>query len=193
MSSLYWMWEKELTPEKCQDIIDRAGSDFEKAKINTEEGSGSVSRVNNKTRKTNIHWNNDQDLYDMAFHYMRGANKKSGWNLQVDAAESFQIGQYSTGGHYNWHVDGLGSETLDEPNNKLLNGKTRKISMVVWLNEDFKGGDFQFHSSHLKNNVFKVKQGSIIMFPSWVMHRVTPVKEGTRYSMVSWFLGKPIQ
>ena len=74
------MREKELTPEKCQDIIDRAGSDFEEAKINTEEGSGSVSRVNNKTRKTNIHWNNDQDLYDMAFtvllRFFKGSNLK---------------------------------------------------------------------------------------------------------------------
>ena len=36
MSSLYWLWEKELTPEKCQDIIDRAGDDFEDAVIGTD-------------------------------------------------------------------------------------------------------------------------------------------------------------
>ena len=191
MSSLYWMWEKELTPEKCQDIIDRAGDDFEDATIGTD--SLADTRIDDKTRKTNIHWNNDQDLFDMAFHYMQSANKKSGWNLQVDAAESFQIGQYPTGGHYNWHVDGLGIDTINAPENKTMHGKTRKISMVVWLNEDFKGGDFQFHKSHLKSNVIKPKQGSIIMFPSWVMHRVTPVTQGTRYSMVSWFVGKPIR
>ena len=192
MSSLYWLWEKELTPEKCQDIIDRAGDDFEDAVIGTDSES-ETTRLDDKTRKTNIHWNNDQDLFDMAFHYMQGANKKSGWNLQVDAAESFQIGQYPTGGHYNWHVDGLGIDTINAPENKTMHGKTRKISMVVWLNEDFKGGDFQFHKSHLKSNVIKPKQGSIIMFPSWVMHRVTPVTQGTRYSMVSWFVGKPIR
>ena len=192
MSSLYWLWEKELTPEKCQDIIDRAGDDFEGAVIGTDSKSDDT-RLDNKTRKTNIHWNQDQDLFDMAFHYMQGANKKSGWNLQVDAAESFQIGQYPTGGHYNWHVDGLGIDPINAPENETMHGKTRKISMVVWLNEDFKGGDFQFHKSHLKSNVIKPKQGSIIMFPSWVMHRVTPVTQGTRYSMVSWFVGKPIR
>ena len=191
MSSLYWLWEKELTPEKCQDIIDRAGDDFEDATIGTD--SLADTRLDDKTRKTNIHWNNDQDLFDMAFHYMQSANKKSGWNLQVDAAESFQIGQYPTGGHYNWHVDGLGLDPINAPENKSMHGKVRKISMVVWLNEDFKGGDFQFHKSHLKSNVIKPKQGSIIMFPSWVMHRVTPVTQGTRYSMVSWFVGRPVR
>jgi len=65
--------------------------------------------------------------------------------------------------------------------------------MVVWLNEGFQGGDFQFHKGYLNNNIIKPTQGTIIMFPSWILHRVTPVTKGTRYSLVSWFLGKPMQ
>ena len=189
MSSLYWMWEKELSAELCQDIVDRASNDFQDAKVFTEN----KGILNSKVRKTNIHWNSDQDLFDMAFYYMRSANKNGGWNLQVDTAEYFQIGQYPIGGHYDWHVDGLGVDPINSPKNKRLHGKTRKISMVVWLNEDFKGGGFQFHKGHLKNNVIKPTQGTIIMFPSWVMHKVTPVTQGTRYSMASWFVGKPLR
>ena len=191
MNSLYWMWEKEFTPEWCQDVIDRAGNNFEDATVVNFNESG-LGTLNKKSRSTSIHWNSDQDLFDMAFYYMKAANKNSGWNLQVDVAEDFQIGQYPKGGHYDWHVDGLGIES-HAPDNKSLHGKTRKISMVVWLNEDFKGGDFQFHESYLESNVIKPKQGSIIMFPSWVLHRVRPVTKGTRYSIVSWFRGKPVQ
>jgi PKHD-type hydroxylase len=189
------MWEKEFTPEWCQDVIDRAGNDFEEAQFFSGDLSG-ASELNTKFRRTNIHWNSDQDLFDIAFHYMKVANKSGGWNFQVDVAEDFQIGQYPKGGHYDWHVDGLGIDPINAPNNKLLHGRTRKISMVVWLNEGFQGGGFQFHEVYQGKNVInliKPKQGTIIMFPSWMMHRVTPVKKGIRYSMVSWFLGRPVQ
>ena len=191
-SSLYWMWENELLPELCQDIIDRAGHAFEAGKVMNPPDTYDGNIVNNKVRKTNIHWNTDQDLYEIAFHYMHLANKNGGWNFQIDSAEDLQIGQFPEDGHYAWHADGLGA-VINEPQNKIRHGQTRKISMVVWLNEDFEGGDFEFHKCYTKNNVIKPTQGTIIMFPSWILHRVTPVTKGTRYSLASWFLGKPIR
>ena len=35
------------------------------------------------------------------------------------------------------------------------------------------------------------QRGTIVVFPSFVWHKVTPVKKGTRYSLVSWHLGHP--
>ena len=191
MSSLYWMWKKELLPELCQDIIDRAGGNFEEGTLASKKSVG--GELDNDIRKTNICWNSDEDLFDIAFEYMPIANKKAGWNFQIDSAENFQIGQFPKGGHYDWHVDGLAIDPINAPNNKLLHGKTRKISMVVWLNEDFQRGDFEFHKCYMKNNVIKPTQGTVIMFPSWLIHRVTPVTKGTRYSLVSWFLGQSMQ
>ena len=187
-SSLYWIWPKELSPEFCQNIIDRAGGDFEEGRLIRDEGS----ELDDNVRKTNLHFNSDQDLFDIAFEYMEIANKNAKWNLEIDAAEDFQIGQFPVGGHYDWHIDGGGTGYFQDRQNKIRNGKTRKISMVVFLNEGFDGGDFEFHGSYLKDNVIKPTRGTIIMFPSWIMHRVTPITKGTRYSLVSWFLGKPI-
>ena len=188
MSSLYWKWDNAITPERCQEIIDSAGDKFETAKLGGDE-----NRADNKTRKTNIHWSEDQTLFDMVGHYGASANKNGGWNLQTSAMESIQIGQYPTGGHYNWHVDGLGIEPIDAPDNEFLHGKTRKISFVLWLNDDFEGGEFEFHKSHVKDNVIRPSTGTIVLFPSWVMHRVKPVKQGTRYSAVTWLVGKPLR
>ena len=75
----------------------------------------------------------------------------------------------------------------------MLNGKTRKISFVLWLNDNFEGGEFEFHSSHIEDNVIKPSIGTILCFPSWVMHRVKRVTKGTRYSAVSWLVGKPVK
>ena len=33
-------------------------------------------------------------------------------------------------------------------------------------------------------------QGYVAVFPSYVLHEVTPVTKGTRYSLVSWVTGK---
>ena len=193
MSSLYWKWDNAITPERCKEIIDSAGDSFHSAGIGGDnEDYNNV--VDLKTRKTNIHWaHNDQDLFDMGSHYGSSANRQAGWNLEFSAMESFQIGQYPTGGHYNWHVDGMGIDTINEPSNEHLHGKTRKISMVLWLNDDFEGGEFEFHKSHTKDNVIKPSIGTIVMFPAWTMHRVKPVKKGIRYSAVTWLVGKPVR
>jgi len=189
MSSLYWKWDKAITPERCQEIIDSAGDTFIKGEVGGDDGN----RTDNKIRKTNIYWSQDQELFDMVGHYGASANRQGEWNLQTSGMESIQIGQYPIGGHYDWHVDGLGVEPMSAPGNEFLDGKVRKISFVLWLNDDFEGGEFEFHKTHTKKNVIKPKQGTIVLFPSWVMHRVKPVKKGTRYSAVTWLVGKPIR
>jgi PKHD-type hydroxylase len=79
-------------------------------------------------------------------------------------------------------------------------GKVRKISMTINLNKpgDYEGGNlkFDFGVHTTKENRFHEcleirPQGSMIVFPSFVYHCVTPVTVGTRYSLVLWALGDP--
>ncbi len=80
-------------------------------------------------------------------------------------------------------------------------GKVRKISMTVNLNtpQEYEGGNLKFDlGPHSKGDRIKVfndmrSQGSIIIFPSFMYHCVTPVTSGTRFSLVLWLLGKPWQ
>ena len=48
-----------------------------------------------------------------------------------------------------------------------------------------------------KPNIHVCKQilpkGSLVVFPSFVWHRVKPVTSGTRYSLVIWNLGRPFK
>ena len=79
--------------------------------------------------------------------------------------------------------------------------KVRKISMTVNLTnpDNYAGGNLKFDlGAHAGKKRFKVceeirPQGSIIIFPSFTYHCVTPVTRGTRYSLVLWSLGRPWQ
>jgi len=80
-------------------------------------------------------------------------------------------------------------------------GKVRKISMTLNLSnpDTYEGGDLKFdlgpHSKKDRIITFddNRSQGSIIIFPSFTYHCVTPVTSGTRYSLVLWCMGKPWQ
>ena len=76
-----------------------------------------------------------------------------------------------------------------------MHGKVRKLSMSLILNGNFQGGVFEF-ASYNRGKVFYYTQlnhraGTVIVFPSSIEHRVTPVTKGIRYSLVAWFLGPP--
>lgn len=83
------------------------------------------------------------------------------------------------GGHYDWHLDrGVSSPA------------PRKLSMVLQLSDpdEYEGGDLQVYTSAEPTTVVKQK-GLVAAFPSFVLHRVTPVTKGTRRSLVVWLAG----
>jgi len=66
----------------------------------------------------------------------------------------------------------------------------RTISVIIFLNNDYEGGELNFYNS-FTNEIFKTVKpspGRCIMWPSNFMypHSVSPVTKGTRYAIVSW-------
>jgi len=96
-------------------------------------------------------------------------------------AENVQYTTYYSNNksHYNWHMD---CGQLDDP--------PRKLSMVVLLSypDEFKGGDLELMTSRDPIALEKVR-GRVYMFPSYTLHRVTPVTKGVRKSLVVWMTG----
>ena len=58
--------------------------------------------------------------------------------------------------------------------------------MTIILNDDYEGGEFEFFLDDIQ---IKNEIGTVIVFPSYFLHRVNPVTKGTRYSLVAWFRG----
>lgn len=184
----YWIYPNILddnTIERIMSIGDNA--EWLDAAVAVES--------NHEIRKTELAWSNEQWLYDTFWSLMEMANQNAGWNFEISAAESFTLGKYEDGGHYKFHMDGNGVQPLNYPGNEFLHGKTRKISFVAWLNEDFEGGEFEFHPSTVpaERGLIKPTKGTVIFFPSWYLHKVHPVTKGTRYALITWFNGWPVR
>ena len=172
-------------------------------------------------RDSEISWMNPQWLYDLVWPYLHKANKAAGWGYQFDCAESFQFTKYGKKQFYGWHADGdsdhFGAYKRFIPGvhqktekgrfphgyteNTDFVGKVRKLSMTINLNKpgEYEGGNLKFdfgpHAAGTRyHECTEIRpQGSIIVFPSFVYHQVTPVTSGTRYSLVLWSLGKPFR
>ena len=185
----WWKFDNALDDETVDKILEIGKGEWKTAEILDKENP-----TNEEVRKTDLIWNNDQWLYDTFWGYMQGANQSAGWNLELSCAESFQLGRYTDGGHYDFHLDNMGFQKMNEPGN-IMDGTTRKLSMVAWLNEDFEGGEFEFHTAVTNSDgrIIKPTKGTIVFFPSWLAHKVHPVTEGTRYSLVTWFRGQPVR
>lgn len=84
-------------------------------------------------------------------------------------------------GHYNWHID-------------AGQGISRKISLVVQLSHpnSYDGGELELFTSGEPEKIPK-KRGFITFFPSFTLHRVTPVTRGTRQTLVCWITGAPFR
>ena len=180
----YWGWNKELSHEICQRLI-KLG----KGKWNQAQTTGSTLEFGllDNIRKSDIVWINDQWVYDLIWPYMLRANEDAGWKYNIVAAESCQVTRYTKDGFYAWHKDGIGSH--NEVRND--NGNVRKLSMTLVLNDDYEDGNFEIAGHGEVELVPRLGEGSIIVFPSFMDHRVTPVTKGTRYSLVAWFVGPP--
>ena len=188
-----WCWHGEIPSETCDKIIKSADDNWDNAKIGI--GGRTNGKYDKETRSTDVHFANDEWIYNLLEPYMIQANKNAGWNYDISGIESYQIGRYTAkdSGHYDWHQDGLGGwkNIYNKPLNVHLHNKTRKLSMSLILNDpsEYEGGQLEIWGK----SVDVYKKGSIIFFPSWILHRVTPVTKGTRYSLVMWFVGAPFR
>ena len=179
MKHNWWIWESELSDEVIDGIIERCE---EYPDVDAVVGEGVH---NNDIRRSVVRWaNDDSELKYIIWNYGNNAN---GSAFGFDIIDKFDI-QFTTynstdKGCYNWHTD---TEFMKE------GYYDRKLSVVIQLNDpsDYEGGKFEFNigGENFSPEGFE-KKGSIIVFPSFLKHRVTEVTKGTRNSLVSWILG----
>jgi len=184
----YWQPHEKISPEVCQSIIDLSKKQkFFDAGVVFPDSEGVGIDKDRRIGKHNF--NNQQWVYDLIWPYMEECNKGAEWGFDISSAESYQIAKYEVGDHYKPHLDSIGTHSTRwiAKDNPHLHNKTRKISMSLILNDGFEGGDLDIFGVPTP----KLETGSMIFFPSFIAHEVTPVTKGTRYSLVLWFLGTP--
>ena len=175
-------WADAFTPAEL-DAIERFGDSLvaEKAVVLAESPEGSLQ---DRIRVTRAAWIEQVPetkwLYDRLQGVIRSMNDQSYRFDLRGFSEHFQYTVYhgNEGGHYEWHVD-----------HGPLHVQ-RKLSVSVQLSDpaSYEGCDLEFCAG---TKVVKGprERGAIIAFPSYVLHRVTPVTSGTRKSLVVWTTG----
>ncbi len=154
---------------------------LKEAKIGGE--SDESGDLDNSTRDSKISWIKPGENSSWLFAKMTdliGSMNNQYFNFDLSGlVEGFQFTEYnSPAGHYDYHMD------------RMSGVKIRKLSLTMQLSdpEDYEGGDLEFLCGGKPESASREK-GAITFFPSWVMHRVTPVTKGTRYSLVAWITG----
>ena len=159
------------------------------------------------TANKNAGWNYDWDFGEDIQFTKYGLNQFYGWHFD---------GSSDHHGVYKRYIPGVTKVKLkkngDIPTEYVyanrygskLNqiGLTRKLSVTINLSKpgDYEGGNLKFDYGHHNKDIkqfYECKeirpQGSIIVFPSYMWHQVTPVTSGNRYSLVMWCLGRPFR
>lgn len=175
----YYFYTNAFTDKELNKIIE-IGESLPKQKGETGGGDeGTVSEY----RISDVSWigqNEDTEwLYAKMAEYAIAANKEM-WNFDIwGYHDTFQYTTYyGDGGHYDWHAD-LGPGISN-----------RKLSCVLQLSDsdDYEGGDLQMNIGASILSVPRQK-GLLCFFPSFLLHRVTPLTGGIRKSLVTWLCG----
>lgn len=199
---LYWSFPAALTPKQCDYIINLGETELE----NTLKSGGSidaktVTSGSGLERDTHISWLSQPELYSMIHPIVHEANVSAEWNFDWDFTGPAQYTKYGKDQFYGWHRDCLSQPYSEDTPDKNFAKKIRKLSVTVSLSEPstYDGGNLQFdlgpeEGDGRYHTCEEIRpRGSVVVFPSHVPHKVTPVASGIRRSLVMWSLGPPFR
>ena len=176
------IWAGALSNEVCDKII------AEGVLLAAEQATISQGReVDEAIRDSKVCWFPEGSWIDnLLLSYVFRTNRTNEWNFNIDKSEGIQFTRYEKDDFYTWHRDSnIDSEVQ------------RKLSITVQLSDysSYEGGEFEIQDcwGTAQANIPKEgkQKGSIIIFPSFLLHQITPVSQGTRYSLVQWYSGPP--
>ena len=176
------IWKEALlTAESCRQVV----AYCERLTPQTADMTGpQVSDA----RQSIVAWLPEQKESAALFNLVRGQvqainQEHFGFDL-IGFGEHMQYAKYGASkGHYDWHVDaGPGVTSL------------RKLAVIVQLSDqaEYDGGDVEFQGPGPAVRLPR-KQGTLGVFSTFFLHRVTAVTRGERKSLVAWVTGPPFR
>ena len=176
--NFYAFWNNAFSKEECQTIINIAK---DKGLI---KGTTFNDDKNKDVRDSKISWLYPVDGMDWVFRRVTditlNLNERFFKFDLFGLNEGFQFTNYEApSGKHGKHVD------------RLINMPVRKLSISIQLTnpEEYEGGELYLYNNS-KGTLMDKTQGTLIIFPSYVLHEVMPVTKGERSSLVTWVTGK---
>jgi PKHD-type hydroxylase len=177
-------WEGGFNDQELDWLQHQAKNAHTRASVggqNADTDSGII----NKIRRSDIKWINKDNETEWLFkklgHIVSSLNTQFYKFDLTGFGEALQLTNYdhSEQGMYGWHQD-YGS----------VGAPSRKLSLVLQLTDpsEYEGGNLQIMTSGEPVSVHK-QRGLVTVFPSYIVHQVTPVTQGSRQSLVAWITG----
>ncbi len=167
--------ENVFNSHECDKIINLRGNKDASLIFGYKDMIVSPSYRNSHTNWISFHERMEWCINRISDAFQIVNNKYFNFNLEYIG--DFNVLRYPVNGHYKNHID-LGTNDVSR----------RKLSMVCFLSspKDYEGGKLVFE---LLGSDFPQKKGSIIFFPSYLVHKVDYVTRGERYTLVAWAYG----
>ena len=134
-------------------------------------------------RVSQVGWlTGNHEVENILWKYVSEANKSFGINvlkkseIQYTEYHGYEKGHYDTHSDTNWE----GNTLFD-----------RKLSVTVQLSDrdEYVGGKFDMIDGLDISEEISKGIGTVVIFPSYLRHRVNPVTSGCRKTLVAWFHG----
>ncbi len=169
-----------LSPDDCQRLVSLA------AAAPLREGGLVGGVADTRIRRAGLVWVDDLPdagwVMDRMIALVAQANRQAFDFDLTEFAESAQVARYGAEvqGHFDWHSD-IGAGTF---------AARRKLTVVVQLTDPdaYEGGALELCPDSAVVAVPRAI-GHATVFPSFVLHRVTPVTAGVRWSLTLWAHG----
>ena len=165
--------ESFLSPEECGLILNKCKSELvlSAAMVYGDISNNTHAKTN---RKSSVAW-----VSDLGFLNERLTKKlKDSFNIngmEVTGMGEYQFTEYKEGEYFDWHTDSTDTVYRD-----------RFTSIVIQLNNEYTNGILEIKNLKGELVLIENKIGTLYIFNSRLLHRVTPVTTGTRYSLVNW-------
>jgi PKHD-type hydroxylase len=179
-------WIKAFTDKECNRICQHYDT-----KELSSGTTGTGNDLDHSYRKSNVcletHNQDNAWIFEKLFNVIEETNEKF-FQYDLLGFEFFQYTVYNNTEYYNYHIDTIFNGFEISKDTTLC----RKLSVSILLNEpnDFEGGEFDICVGDPNSPVSnKLGKGDAIFFPSYLLHRVRPITQGVRKSLVAWVLG----
>lgn len=179
----HWVWSKKLSDDHIRKLDYVIQNNYDKLEDPDVVAHGKVTTTKVISYNTLFQFKEVEELYNSAEFV---ASHNFGYNLFSSTKNRHAIyNEYyaDVNGKYDWHIDCSNHPKWDI-----------KMTFIINLSESFTGGEFQLYSGQEPNTITEFSEpGSMILFKSYTMHRVTPVTSGARRTLTFFFSGPALQ
>jgi len=181
----YQYWHASMfTVEQCKELNDNLIRDHAECELFHNPAEGATKTANVRL----AHWKDAKKYLGKLEEYARLINEQyfgfDMYTMREMACVNFNQYHEENQGEYDWHYDGHINEIYDTKLTVILNTST----------EPYEGGKFELFLSGGPRHIHQLDNaGTLLIFPGWIPHRVTPVTKGTRSSISIWLTGPNIR